>query len=178
VSLTWSAPAGDGGSAITDYEVEYSPDSGTTWTPFADGTSTTTSATVTGLSNGTAYIFKVAAVNEVETGSFSSNSGSVTPATTPDAPTNLSGFWAHSLQIDISWAAPLNDGGSAITDYEVEESINGGLWSPVPGDAVSTYTSYSHQSPNSSFVYSFRVRAVNAVGPGPYEEVFVGDYGG
>jgi titin len=178
VSLTWSAPASDGGSAITDYEVEYSSDSGTTWAPFADGTSTTTSTTVTGLSNGTAYIFKVAAVNEVGTGSFSSNSGSVTPATTPDAPTNLSGFWAHSLQIDISWTAPLNDGGSAITDYEVEESINGGLWSPAPGDAVSTYTSYSHQSPNSSFVYSFRVRAVNAVGPGPYEEVFVGDYGG
>ena len=42
------------------------------FTTFSDGTSTTTSATVTGLSGGKSYEFKVAAVNADGTGSYSS----------------------------------------------------------------------------------------------------------
>ncbi|NDC25884.1 MAG: BspA family leucine-rich repeat surface protein, partial [Proteobacteria bacterium] len=62
VSLSWSAPSDDGGSAITDYVVQYSAN-GSTWTSFSDGTSSLTSATVTGLTPGTAYVFQVAATN-------------------------------------------------------------------------------------------------------------------
>jgi len=79
VSLTWTAPANNGGTAITDYTVQYSSNSGSTWNTFADGTSTATSATVTGLTNGTAYTFRVAAVNSVGTGAYSPASASVTP---------------------------------------------------------------------------------------------------
>ena len=70
-ALSWSAPS-DGGSSITDYIIQISPD-GTTWNVFSDGTSTATTATVTGLPKGTAYHFKVAAVNSVGTGSYSSS---------------------------------------------------------------------------------------------------------
>lgn len=72
VNLAWIAPASDGGSAITDYVVQYSSDSGSTWNTFEDGTSATPGATVTGLTNGTAYQFRAAAVNAIGTGSFSS----------------------------------------------------------------------------------------------------------
>src|SRR5690606_11966377 len=66
VVLTWSAPA-DGGSAITDYIVEYGETSGFPGNAqvFADGTSASTGATVTGLRNGTDYSFRVKAVNGV-----------------------------------------------------------------------------------------------------------------
>lgn len=69
VALAWSAPAtlGDGG-AIVDYEVEYSTD-GTSWTVFADGVSTMTSATVTGLTNGTEYQFRLRAKSNL-TGAY------------------------------------------------------------------------------------------------------------
>ena len=60
VTLSWSAPS-DNGSTITDYAIQYSEDN-STWSTFADGTSTSTSATVTGLTNGQQYYFKVAAV--------------------------------------------------------------------------------------------------------------------
>ncbi len=79
VSLSWSAPSANG-ATITDYLVQYSSDSGSNWTTFADGTSATTSATVTGLTNGTEYVFRVAAVNSIGTGSYSAASSAVTPA--------------------------------------------------------------------------------------------------
>jgi hypothetical protein len=77
--VSWTAPASNGGSAITDYTVQYSSNSGSSWTTFSDGTSTSTSATVTGLTLDTAYIFRVAAVNAIGTGSYSTASASFTP---------------------------------------------------------------------------------------------------
>lgn len=81
VALTWTAPSI--AVAITDYVVQYSSNSGSNWTSFSDGVSTSTSATVTGLSNGTAYIFRVAGVNIIGQGAWSSSSGSVTPEGDP-----------------------------------------------------------------------------------------------
>ena len=70
VALSWTSGS-NGGSSITDYLIEYSTD-GSTWSTFSDGTSSSASATVTGLTNGTAYSFRVSAVNSVNTGSASS----------------------------------------------------------------------------------------------------------
>ena len=72
VTLSWSAPAA-GKSDITDYIIQYSTDD-STWSTFDDGTSTSTTATVTCLTNDTTYYFRVAAVNSSGTGDFSSSS--------------------------------------------------------------------------------------------------------
>ena len=58
VLLSWDAPASDGGSAITKYQV--SQDDGASWT---DVDKETTTHTFTGLTNGTEYTFRVRAVN-------------------------------------------------------------------------------------------------------------------
>lgn len=60
VKLSWRAPATAGGRPITDYVVQHSRDN-VTWTTFADGRSTATSTTVTGLATRTRYFFRVAA---------------------------------------------------------------------------------------------------------------------
>ena len=78
--MTWNAPASNG-AAITDYVVQYSSNSGSTWSTFSDSTSTTASATVTGLTNGTSYTFQVSATNSIGTGSYSTASSAVTPNT-------------------------------------------------------------------------------------------------
>ena len=70
--LSWTAPTA-GGSEITDYIIQYSTDD-STWSTFDDGTSTSTTATVTCLTNDTTYYFRVAAVNSSGTGDFSSSS--------------------------------------------------------------------------------------------------------
>ena len=79
VSLTWTAPSYNGGGAITDYSVQYSSDSGSTWTTVTRTASTTASQVVTGLTNGTAYVFRVAGINANGTGTYTAASSSVTP---------------------------------------------------------------------------------------------------
>lgn len=85
-TVSWTAPVDNGGYAITDYAVQFSSNGGTSWTTFSDGTSTTTTATVTGLTNGTAYVFRVAAINGAGTGPYSSATSSVTPSSAPTDP--------------------------------------------------------------------------------------------
>ena len=81
-TLSWAAPASSGGSAITDYVVEYSVQSSGVWSVLSDGVSTSLSATVTGLVNDTSYSFRVSALNVVNTGAVALSSTSVTPVTT------------------------------------------------------------------------------------------------
>ena len=71
VILNFTAPASDGGAAITDYLAEYKKTADTNWIAFSDGTSTTPSITVTGLSNGVSYDFRVSALNAAGTGAAS-----------------------------------------------------------------------------------------------------------
>jgi hypothetical protein len=100
--LTWTAPASNGAS-ITDYLIQYSTGGATTtWTHDA---STATSATVTGLSGGTSYIFAVSATNIAGTGAAAYITG-VTPATPPTvsitaSPTTISSGSASN----ITWSS-------------------------------------------------------------------------
>jgi titin len=130
ISLTWSPPPNNGGSAITDYVIQYSSNSGSTWTTFADTVSTATSVTVTGLTNGTAYLFRVAAKNAVGTGSNSSSSNGLTPLTVPGAPSSVSASSGARQSDAVTWTAPTNNSGGAITGYAVRYSVvNSNVWS-------------------------------------------------
>jgi len=80
VSLVWTAPTNTGGLPITDYLVQYSADNGGSWETATDGVSTMARATVAGLTNGQAYIFRVAAITRGGIGAFSVASRSLTPA--------------------------------------------------------------------------------------------------
>jgi len=71
-SVTFTAPANNGGALITGYTVTSNPGGLT-------GTGASSPITVTGLTNGTAYTFTVTATNSAGTGSASAASNSVTP---------------------------------------------------------------------------------------------------
>lgn len=72
-SVTFTAPASNGGATITGYTVTSSPGGFT-------GTGAASPITVSGLTNGTAYTFTATATNSVGTGAASAASNSVTPA--------------------------------------------------------------------------------------------------
>jgi hypothetical protein len=166
VTVRWTAPSDSGGSVITDYIVQFSADAGSSWTTFADGTSTNLQTNVTGLNNGTAYIFRIAAVSAVGTGNYSTPSASATPIGPPGTPTApiVSG---GNTQMFAEWTAPAADGGSAITGYVIQyrrtSTANYTTYGTVGNVAAYTISGLTNGS-----IYVFRVAAVNAVGTGSY----------
>jgi hypothetical protein len=167
VTLSWNAPASDGGSPVTDYAVSYSSNNGVTWQVFADGVSTATTTTVTGLTNGTSYLFRVSAVGRAGFGPSSAVSASVVPFTIPGAPTALLGTIGNG-RVTLSWTAPTSNGGSPITDYHVEYSVASPVfWEPAV-DGISAGSSSTVTGLTNGASYIFRVRAVNAAGTGAF----------
>ena len=80
VSLGWSAPSSDGGAQITDYAVYRSTAPG--GEVFRANSGGALTFNDTGLTNGTTYYYKVAAINSAGTGTLS-NERSGTPAAPP-----------------------------------------------------------------------------------------------
>ncbi len=122
-----------GGSAITGYGVDYSSDGGATWTTALAPSAgmTATSYTVTGLTNGTAYVFRVAAANAIGHGSLVGHQPCLHPARDGAwSATGVVGSNATSTSIDVSWTRSV-DGGSPIMQYAVRRSSDGGAtWAP------------------------------------------------
>jgi len=79
-TVSWSAP-NDGGSPITSYTV--TPYVGGVAQPTVSVPAPATSTVVSGLTNGTAYTFRVAATNAVGTGPMSAQTSPVTPSAQP-----------------------------------------------------------------------------------------------
>jgi titin len=160
-SVSWTAPSSDGGSAISDYLIEYRAGAGS-WVTWSHTASTTTSATITGLTNGTSYTFRVSAINAVGTGTASTISSSYTPATIPGAPTTVAGTRGNA-QVSLTWSAPSSSGGSTLTDYLIEYLPSGGSWTTWSHTA-STSTSATITGLTNGTSYTFRVSAINAIG--------------
>ena len=73
VTLGWKAAAGNGGSAVKNYIVEYSKNNGYTWIKVKKPISTSRTLVITGLKNMTTYLFRVTAVNDVGNSAASKN---------------------------------------------------------------------------------------------------------
>jgi len=80
-------------------------------------------------------------------------------ASVPSAPESLTAV-AGDGQIALVWFAPENDGGAAITSYQV--SIDGGAtWTDI-----GLATSHAYSGLTGGILYTFMVRAVNSAGNG------------
>jgi hypothetical protein len=145
VAISWTAGSNNG-AAITDYIIEYKLASSSSWTTFADGTSTSTSSIVTGLTNGASYNFRVSAVNANGT-SNSSSTASATPISgTPSAPTAvsvaISGSASVGEQITGTYVFADPNGDSEATSiyrWLRSDTVNGS-YSAIPGATGINYT--------------------------------------
>lgn len=170
-TVVWTAPSSTGGAAITGYRIEQSTNGGTSWTvAVANTASTSTSQVVTGLTNGTAYVFRVAAINTVGTGPNSATSNSVTPSrSVPGAPTSVTAV-AGNAEAIVGWVAPTFTGGSAIAGYRIEQQRGSGEWTVAVANTGSTTTNAVVTGLTNGESYRFRVAAINASGTGDNSE--------
>jgi titin len=157
VSLSWQAPGSNGGAAITGYRVYQ----GTSKNPVASVTGTGT--TVKNLANGTAYSFKVTAVNKAGEGP-ASGAASATPTakvTKPGLPNGLTASPGNG-KVTLSWKAPGSDGGTGISGYEIYRgtSPGGEPGTPVNASLVAG-NSFTVTGLTNGTRYYFTVAAVN-----------------
>ena len=148
VKVAWGAPASAGGSAVTSYVV-------------SGGSGCEIAALwcdITGLTPGVEYQFSVQAKNSYGLGTTSASVTAVF-VTVPGAPQTVAVTLTDELTAQVTWDAPLTNGGSAVSKYVVTGNPNGACETTsrvclVAGLTVGT-------------AYSFQVVAVNAAGTSP-----------
>ena len=141
LTVTWTAPTDIGGSAITGYEVMYKmtgsdADYMSTSIGAADDGTIPTSATISDLSPNTNYSIAVVAVNAAGNSDMGMGSG-MTNDIVPGMPTGLSAMKNADMptsQIDLSWTAPTDNGGSTVTHYIIERRYEGDMMGDIPSD--------------------------------------------
>ncbi len=165
VTLTWNAPAEDGGSAITGYRIDYTKDGGGQQTEVSDSATTTREYEHASLDAGTDYCYRVAAINDNGTGLFSGQACATTE-TVPGAPRSLRAAAKGENAVTLNWRAPSSDGGSAVTGYRIEHSTDDGdNWQTLR--SVQAVTTDEHASLSAGSRHCYRVAAVNTHGEGP-----------
>ena len=171
IRLSWAPPSDNGGARITGYRIDVSTSGGALWTVLNGNTgSISTAYTHTNLPPGSRRSYRVAAINSQGLGRFSNTATASTRATVPDAPTNLTATASGQAQINLSWRAPLRDGGARLTGYRVEWSATGGTpWNVLTSRHTST--TYVHRGLSPATTRHYRVSAVNSVGTGEASNV-------
>ena len=170
-TVRWTAPSNNGGSAITGYVVGVLDITGAQVGALHPADATAISLVVTGLTNGSTYLFQVAATNAVGTGPNSALTSLVVPATVPGAPvigTAASGTAGGTVTATANWTAPASNGGSAVTGYLVRA-----LQMSATGTVLATTTSAVQPASARQLTmtlpagnYRFTVQAKNKAGSG------------
>ena len=137
-----------------------------TTTPIA--TPTTNSYSNTGLTAGTTYYYKVAAVDNANNIGNLSTEVSGTTGASPSAPSQVTGLTvtpASDTQLNLAWTA--NPTTENIDHYNVYRGTTAGF-TVVPGTTVPlaqpTINSYNNTGLTASTTYYYRVAAVNTTG--------------
>lgn len=146
------------GATVTDYQVEYATSVGGPWTAFSHPVSTDQNISVTGLANGTPYLFRVAAVTTMGQEPFS-NAASATPLGNPTPPV-ITSITPLSSNLQVNFTPPTNTGGSPITSYQYQ--LDGGAWVTAP----QTSSPIIIGGLTNGQTYSVKLRAITAATTG------------
>ena len=168
-TITWTAPADDGGAAITGYVLEESVN-GSAYAVRGSPSATTTEAFAEGMTPGATYQYRIAAINAEGTGAFSQPSAPLTmPTTDVTAPGQVSGFTKGRFtksgtlyRVTVRWQPPADDGGAPVIGY-VARIGTGGRWSSW-SDLTSAGTRLTDLRRDTN--YRLQVKAVNSAGVG------------
>lgn len=175
--LKWKKPVDDGGLPVKEYEIEKMDTATGKWNRIGrvpasggDGTKDEPAFTVTGLSPGAEYKFRVSAVNDEGDSEPLVTDHSIVAKNPYDEPlkpgTPEVVDWDNK-SAKIKWSPPKSDGGAAIEKYIVEKKDKTKPdWETaleVPGDQLEALIDDLKETGE----YQFRVIAVNKAGLSP-----------
>ncbi len=173
IALSWTAPANNGGLAITGYRIERAPSTDGTITfaeLVASNTGVTyTDPTLTPTDPVTTYYYRVSAISPAGTGNVA-NVVSVKLGG-PAAPKDLKVVAVDGIEaIDLSWTAPDPDGEPPVTAYKIEMApdydaqAGTGTWEEL----AASYTGRAFRDRGRAVgeTFSYRVSAINAAATG------------
>ncbi|MGI9256227.1 MAG: fibronectin type III domain-containing protein [Salinispira sp.] len=169
IGVEWITPTDN--SAISAYHLRYREDDSGDWTEIITGIGTSTSHTISGLTNGTSYEVGVRSVNGVCVGNWSPSSAATVPnadltASPTDlaaAPTDLK-LAVGNGSLTATWDSPGNTGNSAISAYHLRYREDDSRdWTEI---IIGIGTSHTITELTNGTSYTVQVRAVNAQGAG------------
>ncbi len=165
--VEWRVPRDDGGSPITHYLLEKMDVASGIWVPC--GKSTELHCNVEGLEEMHEYQFRVRAVNAEGESEPLEGLDTITaknpfqPPGPPGKPIMTDYDYDH---FDLKWDEPRHDGGSKITGYIIEKrDADDDIWTKAT-EVKSKLEIGTVTGLDEGQTYVFRVRAVNAAGPG------------
>ncbi len=175
VTLSWNAAPNVSIEPITRYEYAVNHNDTSTgnlsgwgeWTSISGSDSGTTSHTVTGLTNGAEYRFKLRAVNAVGTSRPAPAASpwhvSATPRIDPPDPPGGVQATENNGSVTITWTNPNDD---SINGYQYQQKQQGGAWgaqTQIGGSGAGTTSHTTGQLPGGT-TYQFNIQALNAGG--------------
>jgi len=174
IKLSWFPPTSTFGQSISGYIIERQIINDV-YDEIADVGSGTTTYVVSNLQTDKMYTYVVKAKLSLGAGSPRSNTASATPnedstepasssISTPSSP-NLTANVISETQINLSWSKP-SDGGAPITGYKIEVKENLGSYSILVENTKDTTRTYSHKNLTPNSDYTYKVSAINGLGPG------------
>lgn len=155
-SVSFTAPASNGGASITGYTVTSSPGGFT-------GSGSSSPIAVTGLTNGTAYTFTVTATNSAGTGAASAASNSVTPVSSVPPTITLAPTTIANPTVGVAYSQSIAAaGGAAPYTYAISAgSLPAGLTLSSAGTVSGI--------PTAGGTYNFTITATDSsAGSGPF----------
>ena len=164
--LSWTAPFNTGITTPTSYRITYSKHADMSNATVVDTGSTGLSRSLTGLENDTTYYVRIATTTAAGTGPGSAVRTFRTPSV-PAAPEVAAPTTPASGRLSVSWSAPTNTGGSAITGYRIRYSTNPNMSGATTIRVAAADRSRTISGLNNGTTYYVTVAATNANGDSP-----------
>ena len=166
VNLRWSHVV-DRWGYVVSYSVQYSADNGSTWNQIPSAINLTANSFLwdtTGVPDGTEYLLKIVAaysygliVEHISDSIFTIQNAILSTPSIPQSVTATAG----EMFVYLTWTAPNNDGGSAITGYRVYRGTINGEYTVL---FITSDTNYNDTLVNGDVTYYYIITAINAVG--------------
>ena len=170
VLFEWNEPETNG-SVITGYAVQWKEES-QGWSITRQTTVAVTMATITGLTNGDTYNFRVQALSAIGDSTFSSpvNAIPVAEDAVPGTVTTANSTVGNGF-IEWEWNSPESIG-SAISSYTIQWKSGSQVYG-TGRQAVVNYANYDLTGLTNGTQYDARIRATNSTGNGAWSSDFL-----